>query len=396
VAKRLDILMVTHHKRFKADGRSGSMAEGLVRRGHRVTLVVTSNDRRLGTEVSMSNGVRMVEAPDLLWGRLRSGWDVWGLANRMAFLRRDRGHYDLIHCFETRPATIYPALDLVRRRKLPLVTDWNDWFGRGGIISVSRPRWYRLLFGGIETYYEESFRTRAAGLTVISTALAQRALALGVREDRICHIPGGVVSAEIPARTVEECREKMGYPPDSPILGYASADTYFDLELVMETLRLVVMTHPNSKLVVSGKTSKRTVELARAHGVGDNVAFIGFVSSDDLSWHLGAADVLVLPFPDTVYNRGRWPNKIGLYMGLGRPTVANPTGDLKPLFERHRIGLLAEPNPEDFAAKIVTLLESPGLARELGANARLVASGEHDWDNLVARLEGFYDALLAR
>ena len=187
----------------------------------------------------------------------------------------------------------------------------------------------------------------------------------------------------------------MGYPPDSPILGYASADTYFDLELVLEALRVVARTHPNVKLVVSGKTSKRTVELVRAHGVEDNVVFIGFVSSDDLAWHLGAADVLVLPFPDTVYNRGRWPNKIGLYMGLGRPTVSNPTGDLRPLFERHRIGLLAEPNPEDFAAKIVTLVENPGLARELGTNARRVASSEHDWDNLVARLERFYDELLA-
>lgn len=388
--------MITHHPRFKAVGRSGSMAESLVRRGHKVTLVLTSNDRRLGTEVSTSKGVRVVEAPDLLWGRLRSGWDAWDLLNRLVFLRTDDRHYDLVHCFETRPTTIYPALNLIRRQEYPLVTDWNDWFGRGGIITISRPGWYRTLFERMETYYEEAFRTRAAGLTVISTALGRRAAALGVPEDRICYIPGGVVPTEFPARNIDDCRAKIGYPAAAPILGFASADWHVDLEIVLEALRIVVRKHPDVLLVVSGKTSKRTVDLVNSYGVQDHVVFTGFVSSGDLAWHMGAADLFLLPFPDTTYNRGRWPNKIGLYMCLGKPTVSNPTGDLKHLFDRHRVGLLAEWDPEDFAAKILTLVGSPELARELGANARRVALTEHDWDNLVLRLEGFYYKMLAR
>jgi glycosyltransferase involved in cell wall biosynthesis len=396
VEQPLDILMITHHRRFKANARSSSMATSLVRRGHSVTLVSTSNDRRFGTEVSASNGVRVVEVPDLLWGRLRSGWDMWDLLKRIAFLRKDDSPYDLVHCFETRPTTIYPALDLVRRRKLPFVTDWNDWFGRGGLIAISRPRWYRAVFGGIETYFEEGFRTRAAGLTVISTALARRAAALGVPEDRICHIPGGVVAAETPWRSIDACRVRMRYPSDAPILGYASADTHFDIEIVVKALRLVVATYPDTKLVISGRASKPVVDLVTSYGVQDNVVFTGFVSSDDLAWHMGAADVFLLPFPDTVYNRGRWPNKIGLYMCLGRPTVTNPSGDLKPLFDRHRVGLLAECDPEDFAAKILMLLESPKLASELGTNARRVALTEHNWDKLVLRLEDFYREVLAR
>jgi glycosyltransferase involved in cell wall biosynthesis len=396
VEEPLDILMITHHRRFKATARSNSMATSLARRGHSVTLVLTSNDRKMGTEVTTSNGVRVVEAPDLLWGRLRSGWDLWDLLNRMMVLRKDDSRYDLIHCFETRPTTIYPALDFARRRGLPLVTDWNDWFGRGGLVAISRPWWYRGMFGGIETYFEEAFRTRAAGLTVISTALARRAAALGVPEDQICHIPGGVFAAEIPWRSIDDCRVRLRYPPDAPILGYASADTYFDIEIVLEALRLVLGARPAAKLVITGRPSKAVVDLVKSFGVQDNVIFTGFLSSDDLAWHMGAADMFLLPFPDTVYNRGRWPNKIGLYMCLGRPTVANPTGDLKALFDRRRVGLLSECDPEDFAAKILTLLENPELARELGTNARRVALTEHNWDKLVLKLEGFYRKLLAR
>jgi hypothetical protein len=58
---------------------------------------------------------------------------------------------------------------------------------------------------GIETYYEEAFRARAAGLTVIASALAQRAIGLGVRPDRICHLPGGTAHYTLSL-----------YPPDLP------------------------------------------------------------------------------------------------------------------------------------------------------------------------------------
>src|SRR3990172_1332446 len=168
--------MITHHRRMKADARPHAMARELVGRGHRVTLIVTADRRRARVIGSEWDGVRVIETPDLLWVRLRSGWDPWSLLNRAVFLRRDEWVYDIAHCFETRPATIYPALVYSSANNLPIVTDWNDWWGRGGIIDELRPKWYRFLFGGVETYYEEAFRTRGAGLTVISTALVQRAV----------------------------------------------------------------------------------------------------------------------------------------------------------------------------------------------------------------------------
>ena len=86
------------------------MAKNLVLRGHKVILVVISEQRRLGVEETQWDGVRVIETPDMLWGRLRSGWDMWDILNRIIFLKQEKERYDLIHCFETRPATIYPAL----------------------------------------------------------------------------------------------------------------------------------------------------------------------------------------------------------------------------------------------------------------------------------------------
>lgn len=141
--------------------------------------------------------------------------------------------------------------------------------------------------------------------------------------------------------------------------------------------------------MLTGKTNPQVVELARECGVEGRLLVTGFLSDEDLPWYLGCADVFLLPFPNTTYNVGRWPNKFGDYMALGRPTVSNPVGDLLPFFEKHEVGLLADCNEHDFAEKVVSLLDNPAVAKQLGANARHTAL-KYDYPKLVKGLEGFY------
>jgi glycosyltransferase involved in cell wall biosynthesis len=405
VTKPLNVLMITHHRRLKIGGRSYPMAKALVRKGHKVTLMTISNRRRFGTVEYMDHGIRLIETPDLLWGQLRSGWDLWDTLNRFHYLGQDRTPYDLVHCFETRPATIYPALHYLRRKPVPLITDWNDWWGRGGIIDEARPAWYRTLFGPIETYYEEAFRTRGDGLTVISTALLQRGVGLGMDRERICYLPGGVQEGALDVPDKEACREWIAaydtergsvYAGTDPILGFASADSHWDLDIIMDALALVAEKYPRTRLMITGKAGEEILSLARSRGVEQNIELTGWVDREALPYYLGCADVFLLPFPDAIRNVGRWPNKIGLYMGVGRPTVTNAVGDIKPLFEQHNVGLVAEWDPLDFAQKILYLLENPETATRLGQEARQVAATEYDWSSLITRLETFYETTLAR
>jgi glycosyltransferase involved in cell wall biosynthesis len=370
------------------------MAKQLVQRGHEVTLLVVADRRKAGIVASEWDGVRVVETPDLLWGRLRSGWDPWNLVNRRLFLGRENASYDLIHCFETRPVTIYPALFQRKRHPAPLLTDWNDWWGRGGVIDEFRPRWYRSLFGPIETYYEEAFRTRADGLTVISTALRDRAIRMGVPPETICYIPGGVFPEQFPHRTIGECREKVGFPLSDILLGYSSIDSHAEMDTMMRVLSMVAGRFPTVKLLITGKTGRGVVDMAEKHGVAGNLRLTGFLPFEDLSWYLGTVNMFILPFPPKIYNIGRWPNKLGEYMSLGRPTVSNPVGDLQPLFEERKIGLPARWDAGDIAEKVIRLIENPAEAEQLGRNARRLAGTDYDWRILTGTLEEFYHKIL--
>jgi glycosyltransferase involved in cell wall biosynthesis len=371
------------------------MAKHLVQRGHRVSLIVIADHHKAGIVESTWDGVHIIETPDLLWGQLRSGWDLWNLINRVVYLSQDKGPYDFVHCFETRPATIYPALLYCRQHRLPLLTDWNDWWGRGGLVDEVRPGWYRFLFGGVETYYEEAFRKQGVGVTVISSALARRAVGLGVPSGRICHLPGGTLPDLFPQRQKVACRKHVGLPLSTPILGFSSLDSHLDLDIVLQALSIVAKRYPETKLVITGKPAKSVIRLAENYGVAANIHMTGFLQEEELPWYLGCADLFVLPFADKVYNVGRWPNKICDYMSLGRPTISNPVGDIKTLFENHEIGLLSSWDPVNFAEKIIYLIEYPEIADKFGDNARNLAVSVYDWKLLICKLEDFYYMLLS-
>ncbi|MGH7447633.1 MAG: hypothetical protein ACRELT_08735, partial [Longimicrobiales bacterium] len=58
---------------------------------------------------------------------------MWNTMWRTCMLAREQ--FDLIHAFDSRPVVILPALAVRGTAGAPLVLDWADWWGRGGVIG---------------------------------------------------------------------------------------------------------------------------------------------------------------------------------------------------------------------------------------------------------------------
>jgi glycosyltransferase involved in cell wall biosynthesis len=393
--EKLKILMINHHRLFKSI-RALSIAEYLTKRGHYVTLLVTADKAKFRLSYKMINGVKVIETPDLLWGKLRSGWDIWNMVRKIFYLLTSSEKFNLIHIFETRPSTIFPTLLYLRRNKIPLVIDWVDWWGgKGGIIDEFRPKWYKYTLGPLEEYFEVHFRPIANGTTVISSALAERAINLGVNPQKILILPPGSRADLFKPMNKEECRVNLSFPNKTPILGFSSLDTHYDIDLVFRALVIVKSKYPDVKLLITGNINQKVISIARQYQVDSALLITGFLPYQELPKYLNCCDIFLVPLPPKNYNIGRWPSKIGDYIGVGRPIVSNPTGDIKRIIETYKIGVLAEPNPEDFAEKIIYLLDNPNVAKELGNNARKLAETELSWNTLIMKLEEFYYKLIS-
>lgn len=349
------------------------------------------------TKIEQIEGFRIIESPDLLVGAARQGWDPYCASRRGFFLFKEGKQYDIIHCLDTRLAVIWPALAYARARGIPIVSDWIDWWGRGGLIDERRPDWYKKTLGGVETWFEEHYRDKLDGLTAISHALVERAVGLGCERDRCLVINGAADMSTFakPASTAD-ARARVGLPVDAPVVCFSGLDVLIDLPLAVRAFEIIREARPDARMLLVGPDVDQAKTCVSSPEVLDAVTAIGKVAYKELPDVLPAADLFLLPYPDKIVNVGRWPNKVGDYMAVGKPTVANPVGELNRLFGRYDIGRLAGETAEEMAAASLEILADRALAAQLGANARRVAETDLSWENQITRLSDWYVDVIDR
>jgi glycosyltransferase involved in cell wall biosynthesis len=359
----------TYHRCFQ-------FARQLVARGHDVDLLTISPNERVRFQEHVDEGVHVIETPDLLVGMTRTGWDPYDTWRRIGLLKARR--YDLIHAFDCRPAVILPALSQRRRDGATLLTDWADWWGRGGVIDERPNKLIKLLFEGIETYFEEHYRTQADGLTVISQALHERAIKLGVTPERIAHITGGADVDHIQPDDRAAARRSLGIPVDGRIIGF-SGFVHYDLALLLGAFDHLARRRKDVRLLLTGARSPLVRRYAERGGWADRVIEAGVIDYSILPRYHACVDVFALPFAN-----------IGDYLAAGRPIISNPVGDIKALFSAYDIGYLTDETPEAFASGLQQALEDSTRAEAQSRTARFVAERVLSWARLSVRLEEHY------
>jgi glycosyltransferase involved in cell wall biosynthesis len=375
------LLYLNHNPAFRGTFfRAHQLARELAARGHEVTLVTTSPRARLRARWREIDGVRVLEAPDLLFGPARTGWDPWNVLRRVAALRADA--YDVIHGFDCRPVVIGPALALRRRTGARLVLDWADWWGRGGQIQERSNGAVRALFGPVETWFEESFRLRADASTVISRALEGRLRKLGVAADRILCVPNGSDTRRIRPMVRADARAALGVPTDTPVVVHVGVLTRGDADLLLAAFARAVRRVPAARLVL--------VNPRVATNGGPGVVRTGFVDFDTLKRWLGAADLGVVALRDTLGNRGRWPGRLNDYLAAGRPALMTRVGDAPGYLEAAAAGWAVAPEPDVLGEAMAAQLEDRDGLEEAGRNARRLAETELGWARIADAVEQHY------
>jgi glycosyltransferase involved in cell wall biosynthesis len=370
--------------------RALMLARGLARRGHTVTVMSTSRVQhwRFNTRLDEVIGVTLVETPDWQRGSLRSGWDPY---NGLSRVRWGHGqHFDLVHAFESRPIAIYPALAW-QRRGAKLVMDWCDWFGKGGSVEERPNSLVRTVLRPVETYYEDRFRTRAVGTTVINTVLRERALQLGVPASTIFSLPNGSDVDTLHPIDQAAARQSLGWPLDVPIIGYIGAIFQSDAMLMAEAFDQICRQVPRARLLLAGYCN---IDIAQLVADPSSVIRTGHINYDQISTYLSACDVCWLPLRNSGANRGRQPLKINDYMAVGKAVAATAVGDLVNLIQRGEFGVVARDEPDDLATKVLELLHDPERCAALGRSGRALAEREFRWEQIADRLGEFYQQVL--
>ena len=226
---------------------------------------------------------------------------------------------------------------------------------------------------------------------VISSALKNRALSLGVGAEHLVQIPFGADVDRLLPRDKMAARRRLDLGKGKKFLGYVGTISANDLDLLMHAYEQLYESDNRIRLILIGRSGVNKADLNPK--IIDGVMLTGEITYEALQDYIAACDVMWLPLRNTIANRGRWPSKISDYLAAGRPVAATAVGDLAALFSKAEIGILSKDEPEDFARATQQLLARPDL-EELGRNARRVAETELSWDILTDRLESLYHDIL--
>ena len=128
-------------------------------------------------------------------------------------------------------------------------------------------------------------------------------------------------------------------------------------------------------------------------GLGDDVRFDGFVSSEELARRFAECDAFVLP---AVWDSKGDTEGLGVVLiealSHGKPAIGSAAGGIVDIVRDGETGLLVPPADVDALAKAITrLAEDPALARALGEGGREYVAREFSWPVITERLVALYE-----
>jgi glycosyltransferase involved in cell wall biosynthesis len=299
-------------------------------------------------------------------------------------LRARAGDFDLVH---DNQVLAYGLLGLARLG-LPLVTSIHhpisvdrriELDSARGWARVGKWRWYSFV-------RMQGRVARRAGpvLTASQASRADICRDFRVAPDNVHVIPLGVdtrlfhprEAPRVPGRIVAVASA------DSPLKGVSTLLQAFAKITVEREGQLIVVGKP----ATGGPTEKLVSDLA----LGDRVRFVHGISDTELSELCASAEIAVVP---SLYEGFSLPAVE--HMASGTPLVASRTGALPEV--TGDAAILVEPgNPEQLAAALRGLIDSPAERARLGAAAWQRVQERFAWPAVARATVGQYRDAMAR
>jgi rhamnosyl/mannosyltransferase len=356
------------------------LAEAGAARGHAVTVLATSPDRR--TQRDELNGVKLIKTSR--WMNISSA----PISPAMFLEARKLGRTaDIIHLHLPYPPGEMAHLFSGSRAKT-IITYHSDIVRQKALRSVYRPFLWRVL--------RQADRIIATSGRYIDTSPY-----LSQLKPKCSIIPLGTdvaQFAQVKPETVNDLRSSLqlygstsGETPRFILLSVGRLRYYKGLDDLIRALPQI----PNAKYVIvgDGPMYGEWKQLARSIGVADRVFFVGEVSDAELPYYYAACDLFVLPANARAEAFG---TVIVEALAAGKPVISTEVGTGTSWVNVHgQTGLVVPAHdPLALAWAINQILGNDRVREQMGRAARIRACEEFTVEQMIDRVYAEYERLL--
>jgi len=304
---------------------------------------------------------------------------------------------DVIYAFNPTLICGFPGYFAAKFCHKPLVLEMNDLVMNLGIeAGVFQPKSVLTKLGLLV----QNKLPLHANMVITTNFINKMLLSQGMSPEKITVIP---MAADIenfhPQKNGAIIRQRYGLSNAMIILYQGAVRTAFGIGVLLDAIAVVSQnTQTELKCLIVGFHRNREVEFdqddeiislknkSKHLGINDSVIFTGPQPHEEIPDFIAAADICVNPAPYTIVHRAASPAKVFEYMAVGKPVISTNLESVANIIIDGETGLLAEPNEQSLAERILWLIENPAQRAIIGRKAREKVVAEYQWEKLGDKL----------
>jgi len=226
-------------------------------------------------------------------------------------------------------------------------------------------------------------------ITCVSLSLAKNLMSVGLPIKGFVLTPPGVMEREVALGQAAQFKKDYGIEGAFPIICMVGVLVFGfkvrGMEILIEAFAKIVAIYPHAKLLIIGNGPyRRHLESFREQtGMQNSVIFTGNIentfvalSVSDIYCHVALDEALPIALLEAMIS--------------GKPVVAANVGGIPEIVTPGQDGILVEPNHQDVANALLSLVKNPDMAKKLGENARISVSKRFRWSNTADHFISLY------
>jgi colanic acid biosynthesis glycosyl transferase WcaI len=404
----LRVLIVTQYFWPEAF-RINDLAQGLVKLGHRVTVLTGKPNYPSGSffdgysfwgrSRETFGGIEVIRVPLVARGkggsiRLALNFLSFALFASLLGPLRCRGFFDVVFVYEPSPVTVgLPGLVMKAVKKAPLMFWVQDlWPESLSATGAVKSRWILDRVSSLVRF----IYLRCDRVLVQSRAFVDRVRALGADPARILYYPNSAEELYSPVS-----REAVTAPGEMPegfrVMFAGNIGLAQSFETILDAAdRLREHRDIHWMILGDGRQARWVQEEVARRGLSSCVHLLGRYPMESMPEWFAQAEVLLVSLKKDPIFALTIPSKIQSYMACGRPILASLEGEGACIVEEAQAGIVVP--PEDALALANAVLQMslmPSSEREtMGQNGRRYFLKEFERDTLLARLDTWMKELV--
>lgn len=374
------------HQYFKTPQEPGGtrsywISKELVRRGHQVVMITSTNKNHPKERVEDIEGIEVHYLKND-YNNYMSKFEK--VTSFLRFVRKSIQEANKIENADVLFATSTPltvgavALALKRRKKLKYVFEVRDLWPEFPIQigAIRNPLVIKFLRA-----FEKRIYNKAEQIVALSPGMKDGVIEAGVPKDKVTMVPNMSKPEEFfPHEPNKNVAKDFGINlEDFNIIHFGSMGPANGLDYIIEAARLCQeqgLGDVKFLFMGDGATLPVLKDMVNRYGLS-NVRFLGNHKMSVVVEVVNLCDFSVTCFKNLPILATNSPNKLFDSLSAGKPIVVNSAGWTKELVENENCGFFVDPeNPQDFVEKIKLYMNDKATLEEWGKNARILSESK--------------------